>query len=62
MSWISVTERLPDHMQEVRTKGTDGREYDCVFLQYHPPTKGYFKLIGKVWDHDNVTHWMRSGK
>lgn len=56
--WISAEDMLPDHGQSVRTRDVKGREYDCQFFHWSNAPKGHFKLIGKVWEHDSVTHWM----
>lgn len=48
----------PYHGQKVKTRSSDGREFECEYFNWHGNTKPYFKLIGKVLNHDNVTHWM----
>lgn len=55
--WIDVNESAPVHFQKCRTLGADGREFDCQYLKWNENTDGYFKFIGYVWSHDNVTHW-----
>ncbi len=57
MEWIDVNNSKPVHGQMVRTLGADGREFDCGYWHWGNDKKPYFKLCGKVWHHDNVTHW-----
>lgn len=55
--WIPA-EIPPIHGQKVKTRSADGRGFECEYFHWNCNTKPYFKLIGKVWNHDNVTHWM----
>ena len=51
--WVSVNSRLPDVNENVLSVDNKGRVYNSTW-------KGkYFKCVGLVWEHDNVTHWMR---
>lgn len=57
--WISVDASMPDDNQEVISVDKLGRRYLSTF--YNSENRGnrpYFKCIGLVWEHDNVTHWM----
>lgn len=56
--WVKCSERLPKHGQKVRTKGSDGRQFDCEYFHWSGCEKGYFKLLGKVWHHEAVIQWM----
>ena len=56
MNW-TPTSTPPQHGQRVRTLGAGGREFNCQYFHWSPELKPYYKLIGKVWDHENVTHW-----
>ena len=57
--WISVDQEMPaNHMQKVKTKDRIGREYECCYMDNKNGGSPYFKVIGQVWEHSNVTHWM----
>ena len=58
-NWISVKDELPENNQDVLTLDSTGRKYRCTF--YFHENRGnrpYFHVIGYVWEHDRVTHWM----
>ena len=54
--WISVGDAMPIHAFEVKSKGSDGRVFNTQYF-INRGDNGSFKLVGKVFDHDNVTHW-----
>lgn len=56
--WVRCDERLPKHGQKVRTKDSGGRQFDCEYFHWEGCEKGYFKLLGKVWNHEAVLQWM----
>lgn len=56
MEWQPI-ESPPTHGQKVRTLGGDGREFNCEYFEWSG-SKPRFKVIGTVWDHHPVTHWM----
>ena len=51
MEWISADERLPGNGQNVRSKDSDNREFNCIY------NSGEFKVAGYVWDHSNANQW-----
>lgn len=57
MDWIDINVDRPHHGQKVITLDSSGRWFNCEYWHWKGSKHPYFKLIGKIWDHDNVTHW-----
>jgi len=58
--WISVDDRLPEHMQEVSVKGHFQDEMDCKFLKtaFGNSFIKSFNNAGYKVEICYVTHWM----
>lgn len=62
MSWISVKERYPHHMQniKIRVEDTEGKEHElvCTFKDYEDYRAWTIKPPENVQIHAKPTHWM----